>query len=78
MSTSSTDPSARTPIPPVLPAEDLSGASGDLGLFAGRLPGVREYSRSACGELVPFRRVDWIRRLLLLAAACSPQFTSAM
>ena len=58
MSTSSTDPSARTPIPPVLPAEDLSGASGDLGLFAGRLPGVREYSRSACGELVPFRRVD--------------------
>jgi len=36
----------------------LSGASGDLGLFAGRLPGVREYSRSACGELVPFRRVD--------------------
>ena len=58
MSTSSTDQSARTPIPPVLPAEDLSGASGDLGLFAGRLPGVREYSRSACGELVPFRRVD--------------------
>lgn len=44
----------KTSLPPVVKAD----ASESLSLFAGRLPGVRAWGRSACGEPVPFRRID--------------------
>ena len=57
MSTSNTS-AGRAGIPPVVPADGSNRAdASDLGLFAGRLPGVRAWGTSRHGEPVPFREV---------------------